>query len=386
MTKGSMGTRAVRARVPTGAGTLVVDVGVATIPAGASALAATDVPLPTLLPSTGSARSRFRHLGRAAWATLVAGMATSTGLATLPAAALPTLAHAATVSPGTAAIFVANEGAAGSTGSVTEYKVRDSGNVRPVLTISRGVNQPYGLAFDASGDLWVANNNSNTVVEYKKSELAKASPAPSVIISSSPDQALNGPSGLAFDSFGNLWVDNGGTNTVIEYTKAELSGSGSPAPRVNFTNAALFAAAGPAGLAVDPSGDLWVEGSPSGSGDAVCEYPKAQLAKPGPPAPRATISRATSSGILPSTPRATSGCPSTMAARWPSTPKPSSPSRDHHRCISLLLGLFLLYLRRPTSLLTLRATCGCSAPATTLWSSTPRPNSPSRAHRRPQAS
>ncbi len=290
MTKGSMGTRAVRARVPTGAGTLVVDVGVATIPAGASALTATDVPLPTLLPSTGPARSRFRHLGRAAWATLVAGMATSTGLATLPAAALPTLAHAATVSPGTAAIFVANEGAAGSTGSVTEYKVRDSGNVRPVLTISRGVNQPYGLAFDASGDLWVANNNSNTVVEYKKSELAKASPAPSVIISSSPDQALNGPSGLAFDSFGNLWVDNGGTNTVIEYTKAELSGSGSPAPRVNFTNAALFAAAGPAGLAVDPSGDLWVEGSPSGSGDAVCEYPKSQLAKPGPPAPRATIS------------------------------------------------------------------------------------------------
>ena len=229
-----------------------------------------------------------------------AGVVASIGLRTTPeaAATITGASKAAALTPvksGAAVgaegrIFVANEGAPGSTGSVTEYTVRGSGNVRPILTISRGVNQPYGLAFDASGNLWVANNNSNTVVEYKKSELAKASPAPSVIISSSPDQALNGPSGLAFDSSGNLWVANNGPNTVIEYTKAELSGSGSPAPRVNFTNAALFAAAGPVGLAVDPSGRLWVEGSPSGRTDAVCEYPRGQLAKPGPPAPRATIS------------------------------------------------------------------------------------------------
>ena len=79
-------------------------------------------------------------------------------------------------------------------------------------------------------------------------------------------------------------------NTVTEYTKAELAASGSPAPRVTITNARLFADGGPYGLAVDPSGDLWVEGSPSANADAVCEYPKAQLAKPGPPAPRATIS------------------------------------------------------------------------------------------------
>ena len=54
--------------------------------------------------------------------------------------------------------------------------------------------------------------------------------------------------------------------------------------------AGLLASGGPYGLAVDPAGDLWVEGSPSAAADAVCEYVKAQLVKPGPPAPRATIS------------------------------------------------------------------------------------------------
>jgi sugar lactone lactonase YvrE len=170
--------------------------------------------------------------------------------------------------PGT--IFVTNDGNGPyGTGSVTEYAAGDSGNVHPVLTISRGVFVSTGLAFDASGDLWVANGATNTVVEYRKSELATVSPAPFVIISSSPGDAPNQPAGIAFDSSGNLWVDN--ADTVTEYTEAELAASGSPAPRVTITNAGLFHSEGPYGLAVDPSGDLWVEGSPSANADAVCE-------------------------------------------------------------------------------------------------------------------
>ncbi len=243
------------------------------------------------LPGPARGAWRSRRPGSIAWAALVAGIVASTGLATSPAAAIASSTALPVAGPAPGTIFVTNGGVGvggEGPGSITLYRPGATADARPEGVITKGVDGPYGLAFDPSGDLWVANLSSK-VVEYSKAGLAKASPAPSVIISSSPDDALYGPTGLAFDSAGNLWVGNS-KDTVTEYTKAELSASGSPAPRVTIHNAALFAGGGPYGLAVDPSGDVWVEGSPSASTDAVCEYPKAQLAEPGPPAPRATIS------------------------------------------------------------------------------------------------
>ncbi len=48
-------------------------------------------------------------------------------------------------------------------------------------------------------------DDNNTVVEYSKADLAKASPAPTVTISSS---GLNHSDGLAFDPSGDLSVAN----------------------------------------------------------------------------------------------------------------------------------------------------------------------------------
>jgi sugar lactone lactonase YvrE len=54
-----------------------------------------------------------------------------------------------------------------------------------------------------------------------------------------PPPYCNGPDGLAFDNSGNLWVANGvattGTETIVEYTANQLITSVSPTPAVSLT-------------------------------------------------------------------------------------------------------------------------------------------------------
>ena len=199
--------------------------------------------------------------------------------ATVPAAAGVAPAAAA---PGT--LFVANSGGSGSTGlaatgSVTSYSLGARGNARPKSVLSEQVNGPDGVAFDSSGDLWVASSNGNKLLEFKRAGLAARSPVPAVIISSDAAGDLNGPSGMAFTSSGKLWVANSSTATVVEYTKAQLAKSGSPAPAVIISSTNFQY---PYGLAFGPSGDLWVA---DGGQDLAFEFTPAQLARSGAPAP-----------------------------------------------------------------------------------------------------
>jgi outer membrane protein assembly factor BamB len=70
------------------------------------------------------------------------------------------------------------------------------------------LNTPYGVAFDSSGNLYVANYYGDTVSEFDSGgNLITGSFAP----------GLNLPTGLAFDGSGNLYVANTDNNTVSEF-------------------------------------------------------------------------------------------------------------------------------------------------------------------------
>jgi sugar lactone lactonase YvrE len=159
----------------------------------------------------------------------------------------------------------------------------------PAVTLSAtsgSLSGPAGLAFDANGNLWVANANSNTVVEFAASQLAASgSPTPTVRLGAA-NGSLNGPFCLAFDASGNLWVTNTNASTAVEFTASQLAASGSPTPAVTLsaTNGSLSS---PSGLAFDASGDLWVANAISGT---VVEFGASQLAASGAPRPIVTVS------------------------------------------------------------------------------------------------
>jgi len=99
---------------------------------------------------------------------------------------------------------------------------------------------PTSLAFDASGDLWVANCSTivnhqllpATVEKYSRSARAASGPA-------SPEVVLTGfvcPVGLAFDNAGALWVhDADSLSQLYRFLPEQLQQSGAPTPSTSVS-------------------------------------------------------------------------------------------------------------------------------------------------------
>jgi streptogramin lyase len=128
------------------------------------------------------------------------------------------------------------------------------------------VQGPTGIAIDGSGNVWVTNNSSNSVTELS-SVGAPLSP-----FSGYTGGGLQGPIGIAIDDSGNVWVANRSGNSITE-----LSKSGAPvSPSTGFIGGGLTS---PLSIAIDPSGNVWaIEG-----GNAANETVIAELSNAGVP-------------------------------------------------------------------------------------------------------
>jgi secreted PhoX family phosphatase len=89
---------------------------------------------------------------------------------------------------------------------------------------------PAALAFDSSGNLWVADNGNNRVLKYS-APFANGMAAVAVLgqgdfTSNSSNQgnaspsatSLSAPQGLQFDSDGALWVGDSSNNRTVRFT------------------------------------------------------------------------------------------------------------------------------------------------------------------------
>lgn len=145
-----------------------------------------------------------------------------------------------------------------------------SGGSSPAVVFSTA-KEPWGMAFDAQGDLWVSYYNGNYVAEYTASQLATwtgsiSEPTPALAVG-----ANIGPLGLAFDASGALWVAGFDVPTTYAFSAAALAAGGTVLPTDSLVSAYLSHGSG---LAFDRGGNLWL-GTESGY---VVGYTAAQVA------------------------------------------------------------------------------------------------------------
>lgn len=134
-----------------------------------------------------------------------------------------------------------------------------------------GFNEPTAVAFDSAGNLWVSDRNGDRVLEFKppftNNMLATLVIGQTNFMSQCPCTTryqLSGPEGLAFDKSGNLWVADEQNNRLLEYKPPFSIGMNANIvigqPNFNtgtpFTNQSRLDQ--PDGVAFDSSGNLWV--------------------------------------------------------------------------------------------------------------------------------
>jgi len=195
--------------------------------------------------------------------------------------------YPATISAGEAASAAIGQTSFTSTGASTGCNQNSATPSASTLCF------PGGLAFDATGNLWVVDNGNNRILMYTKASLPASGAAAiaaavelgqpgflsgtanngGTVTASTLSLPLSGIGGIAFDSSGNLWIADTNNHRVLAYAKASLLNSGAaamvelgqPAGTTAFTsngmnNPTIGASTlnHPVGLAFDGSGNLMV--------------------------------------------------------------------------------------------------------------------------------
>lgn len=108
-----------------------------------------------------------------------------------------------------------------STGTINKFAVGTTPGTFGAVTSLTGPGffVPVGLAFDARGDLFVTSPGGgighiyDSIAEF----VVGATPGTFSMTSTLTDSSLNGPEGLAIDAFGNIFVANENSTTITEF-------------------------------------------------------------------------------------------------------------------------------------------------------------------------
>jgi len=92
-------------------------------------------------------------------------------------------------------------------------------------TTASGLAYPAGIAFDSGGNLWVGELVNNRVLQFQppftsgmSAALALGQASFTTNAAATTQSGLSGPYGIGFDSSGNLWVADGGNSRTLQFT------------------------------------------------------------------------------------------------------------------------------------------------------------------------
>src|SRR5438552_11910671 len=152
---------------------------------------------------------------------------------------------------------------------------QSSFNTKTCSGVQNGFCNPMDGEFDASGDLWVADNSNCRVLEFsaplsggENASIVIGQPNFTTGACSVSQNGFFGPAAVAFDAKGNLWVVDQAGCRVMEF-EAPFSNEENASVVIgepNFATALCYIGGSdtqngldfPQGLVFDSSGNLWV--------------------------------------------------------------------------------------------------------------------------------
>lgn len=148
-------------------------------------------------------------------------------------------------------------------GSVTVYGARANGNAAPIPTISgsnTGLLGPTGIALDASGSIYVANSSFSGPASITVYAAGANGNTPPVRTISGSNTGLDVVDGIALDADRNIYVANHnfsgpGCSASVTVYAAGANGNVAPTQIISGPNAGLGSATG---IAVGERGDIYV--------------------------------------------------------------------------------------------------------------------------------
>ena len=145
------------------------------------------------------------------------------------------------------------------------------------------LNDPTGIVFDASGNLWVANYRGDSIFMYTRDAIARGGRVHARLSIAGPATMLRGPNRLAFDRGGRLWVADYDSDSIAAFAPAALAKGGAVAPDLIIKSDGVGR---PTGLAFDSDGNLWVTNQATGN---VISIAASDLHTEGPPKVAVTL-------------------------------------------------------------------------------------------------